>query len=64
MNEAYLGGFYLDEPGQETESLLSDDIMDIIYHYTMIEQGFNQKNSTIKEMSGFFETREENLERK
>ena len=30
----------------------------------MIEQGFNYAASTIKEMTDFFETREENLEHK
>ena len=30
----------------------------------MIEQGFNYADSTIKEMTGFFETRVENLESK
>ena len=30
----------------------------------MIVQGFNNANSTVKEMTGFFETRVENLESK
>ena len=30
----------------------------------MIEQGFNYAESTVKEMSDFFETRQENLEPK
>ena len=45
--------------------------MDIAYHSMhttwknkMIEQGFNYANSTIKEMTDFFETRVENLETK
>ena len=45
--------------------------MDIIYHSMsttwknkMIEQGFNYADSTIKEMTDFFETRVENLEPK
>ena len=45
--------------------------MDIIYHSMpntwknkMIEQGFNYADSTIKEMTDFFETRVENMEPK
>ena len=45
--------------------------MGIIYHpmpttweKKMIEQGFNYTDSTIKEMTGFFETTVENLEPK
>ena len=44
--------------------------MDIIYHTmpstwknNIIEQGFNYVSSTVKEMTDFFETREENLTR-
>ena len=43
--------------------------MDIIYHFLpttwknkMIEQSFHYADSTVKEMSDFFETRVENLE--
>ena len=54
--------------GQETVPLPADEIMDIIYcsipiawKNNMIEQGFNFADSTIKEMTHFFETRVENL---
>ena len=57
--------------GQETAPLPADEIMNIIYHSMpttwknkMIEQGFNYADSTIKEMTDFFETRVENLEPK
>ena len=60
-----------DIEGQETASIVIDEIMDIIYHSmpttwknNMIEQVFNDTDSTEKEMTGFFETRVENLERK
>ena len=50
-----------DIEGQENAPLSADDIMDIIYHSmpttwknTMIEQGINYENSTVKEMSDFF----------
>ena len=63
--------FLPDTEGQETAPLPADKIMDIIYHFIppmwknkMIEQGFNYTDSTIKEMSDFFETRIENLEPK
>ena len=46
-----------------------DKIIDIIYHSMhvtwknkMIDQGFNYADSTIKEMTDFFQTRVENLE--
>ena len=68
---AYLKVFPPDTEGQETASLPSDEILDIIYHSMpntwknkMIEQGFNYTDSTIKEMTDFFETRVENLEPK
>ena len=68
---AYLEDFPPDRKGQETAHLPADEIMDIIYHSMhiirkneMIEQGFNYVDSTIKEMTDFFETREENLEPK
>ena len=67
----YLEEFPPDTEGQETESLPADEILDIIYHSMpttwknkMIEQGFNYADSTIKEMTDFFETRVENLEPK
>ena len=54
-----------------TAPLSADESMDIIYHSMpttlknkMIEQGFNCADSTIEEMTDFFETREENLEPK
>ena len=60
-----------DTEGHETAPLPADEIMDIIYHSMtmtwknkMIEQDFNYSNSTIKEMSDFFETRVENSEPK
>ena len=60
---AYLEEFPPDTEGQETGSLPADEILDIIYHSMpttwknkMIEQGFNYADSTIKEMSDFFET--------
>ena len=66
---AYLEEIPPDTEGQETKPLPADEILDIIYHSMpttwknkMIEQGFNYAESTIKEMSDFFETRVENLE--
>ena len=66
---AYLEEFPPDIEGQESASLPADEIMDIIYHSMpttwknkMIEQGFNNADSTIKEMADFFETRVENLD--
>ena len=51
--------------------LPADEITDIIYHSMpttwrnkMIERGFNNADSTIKEMTDFVETRVENLEPK
>ena len=64
---AYLEEFPSDTEDQETASLPPDEIMDIIYHSMqttwknkMIEQGFNYADSTIKEMTDFYETRLEN----
>ena len=61
---AYLEEFPSDTDGQETSPLPADEIMDIIYHsmlttwkHKMIEQGFNYADSTIKEITDFFETR-------
>ena len=61
---AYLEEFPLDTKGQETAPLPADKIMDIIYHSMpttwknkMIEQCFNYADSTIKEMTNFFENR-------
>ena len=68
---AYLAQFPPDTEGQETAPLPADEIMDIIYHSMpttwknkMIEQYLNYADSTIKETTNFFETREENLEPK
>ena len=68
---AYLEEFPSDTEGQETAPLPSDEIMDITYpsmpttwKNKIIEQGFNYANSTVKEMTDFFETRVENLEPK
>ena len=69
---AYLEEFLPDTEGQETVLLSADEIMDIIYSIpcpprgkTRInEEGFNYADSTIKEMTDFFETREEKLEPK
>ena len=65
----YLEEFPPDTDGQETAPLSADEIMDIIYQSMpatwknkMIEQGFDYADSTVKEMSDFFETRVENLE--
>ena len=65
---ASLEEFPPDTEGQETAPQPVDEIMDIIYYSMptiwenkMIEQGFNYAESTIKEMSDFFETRVENL---
>ena len=67
----YLDKFPSDTEGQKTAPLPADEIMDIIYHSMpttlnnkMIEQSFNYTDSTIKEMTDFFETRLENLEPK
>ena len=68
---AYLEECPPNKEGQEIVSLIADEIMDIIYHSiptsrknNMIEQCFNYVDSTIKEMTDFFETRVENLEPK
>ena len=68
MND-YLKEFLHDTPGQETKSLFTDEIMDIIYHFMptirknkMIEQGINLANFTVKEITGFLQTRVENRE--
>ena len=68
---AFLEEFPPDTEGQETVPLSADEIMDIIYHsmpttwkHKMVEQGFKYADSTIKEMTGFFETMVENLEPK
>ena len=66
---ANLEEFPSDTEGEEAESLSTDEVMDIIYHSmstkwksTMIEQWFNQANSTVNEMTDFFVNRVENLE--
>ena len=63
---ACLAEFAPDTEGQETAPLPADEIMDIIYHSMsttwknkMIEQGFSYADSTIKEMTDFFEIRVE-----
>ena len=68
---AYLEEFSLDIEGQETAPLPANEIMDIIFHSTpttlknkMIEKGFNYADSTIKEMTDFFEIKVETLEPK
>ena len=68
---AYLEEFPPDTEDQETAPLSADKIMDIIYHSMpatwktkMIEQDYNYADSTIKEMTGLFATRVENLEPK
>ena len=65
----YLEEFPPDTEGQEIASLPAYEIMDFIYHSIptrwknkMIEPDFNYADSTIKEMTDFFETRVENLE--
>ena len=68
---AYLAEFPPDTEVQETTLLPADEIMDIIYHSMpttwknkMIEQGLNYADSTIKEMTDFFEIKVWNLELK
>ena len=68
---AYLEDFPPDTEGQKTAPLSADEIMDIIYHSMpttwknkMIEQGFKYVDSTIKEMTDFFENGVENLKPK
>ena len=63
MND-FLEEFPPDAEGQETAPLPADEIVDIIYHSMattwenkMIEHAFNNLDSTIKEMTDFFETR-------
>ena len=60
-----------DTEGQGTAHRPADEIMDIIYHSMpttwenkMIEQGFNYTDSTVKEMSGFFDARVKSLKPK
>ena len=67
----YLEEFPPDTEGRETESLPTHEIMGSIYHSMptawenkMIEHGFNNVDSTLKEMTDFIETRVENLEPK
>ena len=59
--DAYLEEFPPDTEGQETECLPVDEIMDTIYHSMptrcknkMTEQGFYDKDSTIKKIIDFF----------
>ena len=68
---AYLEEFLPDTEGQETAPLPADEIINIIYHSMsttwknkMTEQGFNYADSTITEMTDFFETCVVNLEPK
>ena len=68
-SNAYLEEFPPDTEGQQTVPLLAGEIMDIICHSMtttwknkMIEHGYNYTDSTVKEMTKFFETRVENLE--
>ena len=68
---AYLEEFPPYTEGQKTAPLPADEILDIIYHSMpitwknkMIKQGFNYADSTIKEMTDFYETRVENLKTK
>ena len=70
-SNAYLKQFPSDAPGQETAPLPTDKIMDIIYQSMptawknkMIKQDFNYKDTTVKEMTDFFETRVKSLEPK
>lgn len=67
---AYLAFFPPDRQGQVVEPLPEDDIKEILYHAMpntwkrkMIEQGYNYLNSSIQQMTEFFETRVENLEK-
>ena len=60
---AYLEEFPPDTEGQESEFLPADEITDMIYHsifimwkHKIIGQGFNYTDSTVKEMTAFFET--------
>ena len=64
-----LNTYLAEYPSDTPEPLPVDEIMDIIYHSMpitcknkMIEQGFNSADSTVKEMTDFFEIRVENLE--
>ena len=64
----YLEEFPPDTEGQVTEPLSIDEIMDIIYHSMpatwenkMIKLGFKYVDSTMKEMTDFFEIRVENF---
>ena len=68
---AYWEEFLPDTEVQETAPLPADEITDIIYNSMpttwkckMIEQGFNYADSTIKEMTDFFDSRVEKLEPK
>ena len=63
---AYLEDFPPDTEGHEIKLLSTNEIMDIIFYSMpttwkkkMNEQGLNSLNSTIKEMTDFFETRVE-----
>ena len=60
---AYLGKFSSDTEGQETAPLSIDDIMDIPYHSMsttwknkIIEQGLNDIDLTVEELTNFFGT--------
>ena len=68
---AYLEEIMADTDGQETAPLPANEIMDTIYHSMptkwknkIFDQGFYHADSTIKEMTDFFETRVEKLEPK
>ena len=69
QDHSLVGEFSPDTPGQVNVLYLTDEIMDFIYQSMltmwknkMIEQVFNYKGSTEKEITNFFETRVENLE--
>ena len=68
---AYLAEFLPDIEGKKSQFLSADEIMDIIYQSMpttwknkMIGQGFHYADSTVKEMTNFFEARVKSLEAK
>ena len=64
----YLEEFLTDTPGQEIESLSTDEVVDVIFHSMptmrknkIIEQDFNYAYTTVEEITDFLETKVENL---
>ena len=67
---AYLANFPPDWAGQTVNPIPADNVKEILYHTMpntwkkkMVEQGYNYLDSSIQQMTEFFETRVENQEK-